>query len=318
MEFVVSAKNHGQRLDCLVSLLFEKCSRSAASALVRSGDILVSKKIKKPGYRVKTGDVISADLDGPAEKNQHLEPESLTLQILYEDHHIAVLNKRAGMVVHPGAGNTSGTLANALVYHYPQLKRLEDKCRPGIVHRLDKDTSGVMVIAKTESAGVFLKKEFKLRRVSKRYLALAAGEFREDSGQITFSIGRHPVKRKKMSIASRRERPAVTLWQVKKRFRQAALVEVELKTGRTHQVRVHLSALGHPLLGDTVYGFRKKNIRLRDPGGQGHNLIPRHMLHAWKLSFLHPWSGQRVEFKAPLPNDFKRLIFSLDQEAFPV
>ncbi|MFO7750235.1 MAG: RluA family pseudouridine synthase [Desulfobacteraceae bacterium] len=306
VEFKISCHCQGERLDQVVALHVADCSRNCAASMVKTGRILVCQARKKPGYRVKEGDVITGEVA--------LEPEilpvqaqSLAIEILYDDDHIAVLNKQAGMVVHPGAGNPSGTLVNALLYHFPQLDSAgEERLRAGIVHRLDKETSGVMVVAKTEAAVGFLKQEFKQRRVVKQYLALATGSIKDPCGRVELPIGRHPVKRKMMSTTSARPRAAVTLWQVKKRFSRATLVEVELKTGRTHQIRVHFKALGHALMGDRVYGSRQQ-IK--------HRKTRRQMLHAWKLCFRHPWSKKLLAFTAPLPADFRRQLHKLHRES---
>jgi len=332
MKFVVSSRFEGYRLDCAVALKNSDWSRSAIAQLIKRGEILVSGKEKKPSYRVHAGDLISCllpDLHGdrllmseyPIEENSlsdhfmnkyainqellssEIAPD-LPFDILHEDHQILVINKKPGVVVHPAPGNLSGTLVHFLISYYPQIRSVgEDIVRPGIVHRLDRDTSGVMVVAKEKGAFCFLKREFMQRRVEKRYIALVSGNLRDDSGHIVMPIGRHPVKRKMMSTIAENGRYAETLWKVIQRHPGATLVEAELKTGRTHQVRVHFKALGHPLVGDSVYGFRS-GCRL-----QGSK--KRQMLHAWKLSFRHPWSGRRVEFKAPLPHDMAEFIDSV-------
>lgn len=284
------------RLDTIISNLTEICSRSQAAALVNNGDIFVNKKKKKPGYKMKSGDCITGIIPD-AKKDTKILPENIPLDIIFEDSYIMVINKKPGMVVHPAPGNSSGTLVNALLFHEPKIRNAgQDQTRSGIVHRLDKDTSGLMVVAKTNRSLCFLQKEFKQRRVKKKYFALVAGNLSESQGEICLPIGRHPVKRKLMAINHEEGKPAVTLWKVKDRFKTASLVEALLKTGRTHQIRVHFYAIDHPLIGDRIYQprrFRKKK-----------SIAPRQMLHSRKLAFCHPYSGKRMSFKAELPEDF--------------
>ena len=274
--------------------------------LVNSGQILVNNIIKKPGYRVKPGDIVAGHIPEFAFEPETL-PEDIPTDIVFEDAHLLVINKKAGMVVHPAPGNLSGTLVNALLHHAPDIRDIgEEKNRSGIVHRLDKDTSGLMVIAKTEQALAFLQKEFRERRVEKRYLALVTGHLTEDQGIINLPIGRHPVKRKLMAVNYENGKPAVTLWKVQKRLNDACLVEINLKTGRTHQIRVHFYEMNHPLVGDRVYQpgrLRKKK-----------SIAPRQMLHSHRLSFRHPYSGLRVEFKAKLPDDFLNTLALLESD----
>ena len=286
----------GNRLDAVISNSVEACSRSRAATLVNHYDILVNNTKKKPGYKVKTGDLISGSIPD-SERDATILPENIHLDIVFEDDHIMVVNKKPGMVVHPALGNVSGTLVNALLFHVPEIKSVgEDRFRSGIVHRLDKNTSGLLVVAKTKVALSFLQKEFKQRRVEKTYLALVSGNFSEDQGEINLPIGRHLVKRKIMAINHEDGKPARTIWKVKKQFKTACLVEVLLKTGRTHQIRVHFYAMEYPLIGDPVYQprrYRKKK-----------SIAPRQMLHSWQLAFRHPYSGQSVFFEAALPEDF--------------
>jgi 23S rRNA pseudouridine1911/1915/1917 synthase len=220
--------------------------------------------------------------------------------LIYEDPWIVVVNKPPGLVVLPGVGNPSGTLLNALIHHFPDLNGVNCDAPPrgGIVHRLDKDTSGAIVVAKSKRSYEFLQKEFRYRRVRKLYLALVTGLINESHGRIALPIGRHPIHRKRMTINTKRARPAETRWRVLGQIQGHTLVEVGLKTGRTHQIRVHFSALGHPLVGDRVYGPRK-NRQIQEP---------RQMLHAGSLGFRHPWSGKSVEFSAPIPGDMLEMI----------
>ncbi|MBF0377011.1 MAG: RluA family pseudouridine synthase [Desulfamplus sp.] len=332
IKFVVDIESDGNRLDYVVAAKLAEYSRSLVAQLIKNGEILVSGKTKKPSSKVYTGDIISGFLNDCQNKEliatgrkflvdsenkiiQNNNTDKIPFNIIHDDSHILVINKDYGVVVHPGAGNNSGTLVDSLISYCPQIQSVgEDSLRPGIVHRLDKDTSGVMVVAKTNQAFLFLKKEFMQRRVEKRYLALVSGNIKENLGKVILPIGRHPVKRKMMSTLPENGRYAETIWIVKQRYGNATLVEAELKTGRTHQVRVHFKAIGHPLVGDPVYGFKKGKVRLQGIKKEDgefpkiQNTISRQMLHAWKLSFRHPWSGKKVEFIASLPDDMARFI----------
>ncbi|MCK5098624.1 MAG: RluA family pseudouridine synthase, partial [Desulfobacteraceae bacterium] len=256
-------------------------------------------------YKVKLGEIITGSVEDRTK--DHLKPEKIDLDIIFEDDYIIVINKPPGLVVHPGSGNRSGTLVNALLHHYPEIVNVgDDKSRAGIVHRLDKNTSGVIVVAKTKLSLEFLKKEFKQRRVKKKYFALLKGLIKGDTGKITLPIGRHPQKRIIMATKGENLRYAETIWKVKQRYKDATLVEALLKTGRTHQIRVHFYETGYPLIGEKVYQFR----RLR----KKKTLIPRQMLHSVFLSFRHPYSGRAMSFSAPLPDDFKMVLDTLSSK----
>ncbi|MCK5163655.1 MAG: RluA family pseudouridine synthase [Desulfobacula sp.] len=284
------------RLDMVIPGFYKTCSRSHAAILINKGDILVNRKKKKPGFKVKPGDIITGVIPD-SDVDAIVLPENIHLDIEFEDDHIIVINKQPGMVIHPAPGNLSGTLVNALLFHDPKIESVgEDRFRSGIVHRLDKDTSGLIVVAKTKEALHFLQKEFKQRRVEKRYLALVSGNFSHDQGEINLPIGRHPVKRKIMAINHKDGKHARTCWEVKKRFKTACRVEVLLKTGRTHQIRVHFYAIDHPLIGDRIYQPRRYRKK-KSPA-------PRQMLHSRQLAFRHPYSGRKVFFRAKVPADF--------------
>jgi len=313
VSFKINQEYYGQRLDFTLSKISDSWSRHYASNLIKSGHIRVAGQRKKTGYRLKPGDIITGTIPDCKDEISIL-PEAIDIDIVYEDNHILVVNKRPGMVVHPASGNFSGTLVNALLYHFPEIKNVgENPLRPGIVHRLDKDTTGIMVIAKNNSAFNFLKKEFKQRRVFKKYLCLVTGNIKENSGKMTFPIGRDRIKRKKMSVNALHSKHAETLWRVRKRFDIATFLEAELKTGRTHQIRVHFKALGHPLVGDKTYGFKRKKRPAKNKNFFTiiEKNISRQMLHSWKLSIRHPFSGRKVDFTAPVPDDMKQVIFSL-------
>ncbi len=292
----------GLRLDQVISQQVPECSRSRATALIAKGDIQVCNFTKRPGYRVKLGEIITGRITESADASLPV-PESLDLSIIHEDDQLLVVDKPAGMVVHPAPGHLSGTLVNALLSHDPCFReRHWDPVRPGIVHRLDMDTSGLIVVAKTLKSHAFLQKEFKHRRVNKHYLALVQGDVIPESGVIELPIGRHPKKRKIMAV-NEAGKHAKTGFRVQERFRDGALIDVRLYTGRTHQIRVHFYAQGYPLYGDRVYQLRRYR--------KGVSIAPRQMLHSWQLSFRHPYSGLRLQFEAPMPEDFKQIIEKL-------
>jgi len=302
----ISEELDGKRLDFIVSAQVDSCSRACAVDGILQGQILVNSCQKKPGYKVKHGDHISLDIE-VQEGSVSILPEETALDIIYEDPYLIIINKKPGVVVHPAPGNMSNTLVNALLSHAPEIKMAgDDHFRSGIVHRLDKDTSGLMVVAKNQSALTFLQKEFKQRRVEKRYLALVFGQMSESAGVIDLPIGRHPVKRQLMAVNHEDGKSAVTCWEIKQQYKNACLLEVLLKTGRTHQIRVHFYAMDHPLIGDQVYQprrFRKQK-----------SMAQRQMLHSWKLSFRHPYSGQRVSFAADPPRDFMKIQSLLEND----
>ncbi|MCP4671806.1 MAG: RluA family pseudouridine synthase, partial [Desulfobacula sp.] len=258
---------------------------------------------KKPGYRVKTRDIISGIIP-KTENNIIVSPENIDLDIIFKDDHIIVINKKPGMVVHPAPGNMSKTLVNALLFHDPAIKQSgNDLFRSGIVHRLDKDTSGLIVVARTDQALLFLQKEFKQRRVKKKYLALVGGNLSDNQGTINLPIGRHPKKRKIMAVNHEEGKHAITCWKIKNRFKTACLVKALIKTGRTHQIRVHFYAIDHPLIGDRVYQYRRYRKK---------NTAPRQMLHSWQLAFRHPYSGKKISFTVDPPKDFMQTISLLE------
>ena len=313
---IAGTADHNRRLDAVVAAHLPECSRSLAASLIGHKKILVNDQPKKPGYRVKSGEHILVWIPEP--EPPEYKPEPIPLHILYQDRDIVVLNKQAGLVVHPAPGHGSGTLVNALLYHCPDLKGIGGEIRPGIVHRLDKDTSGTMVVAKNADALEALASQFKDRTVKKKYLALVYGEFKKDTGSIDLHIGRHPVHRKQMSTTTRKGRHAVTSWRVLERFQDITLLELTLKTGRTHQIRVHCSTMDHPIIGDPIYRPRKllkilnqKAGRLPDRIIRLLKAVPRQMLHAWQLGFKHPCTDERLSFESPLPDDMAELMAKL-------
>lgn len=308
---IVTEKHVGKRLDIFIAHYEPHISRNRIQTLIKDGQALVDGNIEKPGYKVKLDERVTLDL--PERQVREVLPEPIPLHVIYEDPHIIVLNKPPGLVVHPAPGNYTGTLVNALLYHYGSLPSLgsrtktDERERAGIVHRLDKDTSGVIVIARTHEALRSLSAQFKNRVVKKRYLALVAGVIKKGSGTIEVGLGRHVKERKKISVHTHHAREAVTAFIVKERFKNATLVEVEIKTGRTHQIRVHMAHIGHPVLGDRVYGGSKV-MQL------GEGPIPRQMLHAETLSLLHPDTGTPLSFTAPPPADMAVVIEKLRAE----
>jgi 23S rRNA pseudouridine1911/1915/1917 synthase len=302
----VDISDSGKRLDALVASRISGCSRSVAARLIRNGKIRVRGAAKKPGYRTRTGDKICGTIPPP--ETVLFKPEPIPIDIMYQDHDVIVLNKPPGVVVHPAPGHYSGTLVNALLYHCPGLEGIGGEIRPGIVHRLDKDTSGVMVVAKNSAAHQDLARQFKSRSIKKIYLALVYGRIESQFGRVSLPIGRHPVDRKKMSTHSRKSRMAETTWQVRKRFAQATLLEISLKTGRTHQIRVHCAAIKHAVVGDTVYGPRKAG---KSSASDLLRSVPRQMLHAWRLEFIHPKKQRMLCFEAPIPSDMVDILETL-------
>ncbi len=304
----VSAGETPKRLDIFLSTHTADLSRAAIQRLIEKGAVTVNGKRPKPSQKIKPGDEIAWDVPKPAPLEIGGEP--IPLDVLYEDESLLVLNKPAGIVVHPAPGHWSGTLVNALLYHMQSGTIAEGESfasiggreRPGLVHRLDKGTSGVMVIAKTDAAHQGLSKQFKAHTINRVYLALVSGSVKGRTGRVELAIGRDTKNRKKISARTTSPREAVTEFQVTERFGKAAtLVEVRPQTGRTHQIRVHLASLGHPLLGDDTYGGRKA-------GTIGEAQIERPMLHARTLGFTHPVTGKHLEYTVPPPADMEELL----------
>ncbi|MDP3481335.1 MAG: RluA family pseudouridine synthase [Desulfoprunum sp.] len=297
---MVARRQAGIRLDHFLVQVVPDISRSVLSSSIRSGAIVVNTLAKKSSYRLRENDSVTGHW--LVESAMHVEPEEMPLQILYEDEHLLVLSKPPGLVVHPGSGNHHGTLVNGLVFHCRNIAGVGDALRPGIVHRLDKDTSGVMLVAKDERILRLLADEFKNRRVDKEYIALLHGIMRERRGRIVAAIGRHSVNRQKMAVREMTGRHAVTSWEVigelENRF---SLVRLRIETGRTHQIRVHMSHLGFPVAGDAVYGSHRQNQK-----------FPRQMLHASRLVFVHPITGRRLDIQAPLWPDLHQILNDLN------
>ncbi len=298
----------GQRLDRFLAARESDVglSRSAVKRLVLQGDVLVNGRESKAGCTLRAGDQISVTL--PPSEPVNIRPEPVEFEIIFEDAQILVLNKPAGVVVHPAPGHCHGTLVNGLLYHCHDLSGIGGEERPGIVHRLDRDTSGVMVVARTNIAHRSLAAQFSGREVEKEYIAILEAAPSGFAGTVDLPIGRHPVKRKKMAVVSHGGRRAVTHWTLVRKLAYGfALVHLGLETGRTHQIRVHMASINAPVAGDSVYGGRRK----KQWPGLG---INRQMLHAVKLAFTHPLSGERMQFTAPLRPDMKRVLALLEGE----
>ena len=298
-EYLVPEEQAGERID---KFLTESCpdfSRSFLQKLLKSGLVDVNGKAVKSSYRLSAGEAVSFEV--PEAVEAEIKAENIPLDILYEDEDLILINKPKGMVVHPAAGHYEGTLVNGLMYHCKdQLSGINGVMRPGIVHRIDMDTTGVLVVCKNDFSHNSIAEQLKVHSITRKYYAIVYGNIKEDEGTVHAPIGRHQTDRKKMSINSKNGRDAITHYRVLERFGQYTYIECQLETGRTHQIRVHMTSLGHPLLGDEVYGPSKQPFHLQ---GQ--------TLHAGVLGFIHPRTGNYMEFQAPLPEYFEELLRKL-------
>ncbi len=302
LRFVVGEEDGDIRIDKYLSGCCEDMSRSFPQKLLKEGSVLVDEKPVKSSYKVDGGDVVTLDVPEAVEPEILAEP--MELEILYEDEDVVLVNKPKGMVVHPGAGHLTGTLVNGLMYHCRgQLSGINGILRPGIVHRIDMDTTGILVVCKNDQAHKSIAAQLKEHSITRRYWAIVHGRIDEEEITVDAPIGRHPTERKKMSIHARNGKPAITHITVIKQFKGYAYVECRLETGRTHQIRVHMASIGHPLLGDRVYGPDKCPF----PQLRGQTL------HAGILGFVHPRTGQYMEFNAPLPEYFRHLLDKLEK-----
>ncbi len=296
IEFIIESDIAGERLDKAVSLLCETVSRSSAQLLIEDGNILVNGNVANKKTTLKAGDTVTINLPEPKELD--VSPENIPLDIVYEDEHLLVVNKPKGMVVHPAAGNYNGTLVNALLYHCgDSLSGINGVIRPGIVHRIDKDTSGLLIVAKTDIAHNGLAEQIKEHSFKREYRTVVVGNIKDDTGTIDAPIGRHPKDRKKQAVTDKNSRNAITHYEVIERFNGFTFLRVILETGRTHQIRVHMSYRGNPVAGDTVYGNPKKTYGLE---GQ--------CLHAAVIGFIHPITKEYLEFQSDLPDYFKDFL----------
>lgn len=291
------------RIDRFLGSRLEQVSRSYLQKLVKEGAVLINGKPVKSSYKVENGDWIRLEIPDAVEPE--IEAEEMDLDILYEDSDIILINKPKGMVVHPAAGHYSGTLVNGLMAHCKdELSGINGVMRPGIVHRIDMDTTGVLIVCKNDKAHNAIAEQLKVHSITRKYYAIVHGVLKEDTGTVNAPIGRHPVDRKKMSINEKNGKEAVTHYRVLRRFRRFTFVECQLETGRTHQIRVHMASIGHPLLGDQVYGPAKVPFS----GLQGQTL------HAGVLGIIHPSTGEYMEFTAPLPDYFEAVLKKLETD----
>ena len=298
----IEPEYNGQRIDKFLSETLPEYSRSFIQKVVKDGGVLVDEKCVKSNYKLSAGQILK--LNVPELVEPDIIPEDIALDILYEDDDIIVVNKPKGMVVHPAAGHYTGTLVNALMYHCrDNLSGINGVTRPGIVHRIDMNTTGVLVACKNDAAHIFLSEQLAVHSITRKYNAIVHNSFKDNSGTVDAPIGRHQIDRKKMAIDYKNGRNAVTHYSVISNYGKYAHIECQLETGRTHQIRVHMSSIGHPLLGDDVYGSGKSPYRLE---GQ--------TLHARVLGFVHPSTGKYMEFEAPLPDYFKEIIVDLENK----
>ncbi len=302
----IGADSSGKRLDILCSEMFSDISRSRIKSLIQAGNILVNGRIVKAGYSVKEGDLL--DISVPEPIKTDITPDDIPIKILYEDAYLLVVDKNAGMVVHPATGNYSGTLVNALLYHIKDLSGIGGELKPGIVHRLDKDTSGLLLVAKNDKAHIGLSEQIKSKSAQRFYKAIIIGDIPDNEGLLSFPIGRSPADRKKMTVKYKGGREAHTKYKVLERFGKYTFLEVQLLTGRTHQIRVHFSHIGYPILGDSDY--KGRSIPTESFGKDELDLwrrllkiLSRQALHAYKLKFEHPITGKTITISSPLPED---------------
>lgn len=304
MEFSITEETKGKRLDLFLQESLTDVTRSYLKTLIEKQLVLVNGEVKKAGYALKIGDRVAVTI--PPDREANIAAQDIPLHIVYEDEDMLIVDKEKGMVVHPANGNYEGTMVNALMHsHRDKLSSINGVIRPGIVHRIDKDTSGILVVAKNDTAHKKLSEQFKVHSIHRKYVALVKGVIKEDTLTISYPIGRSHKDRKKMAVTYQNSKEAVTHIQVLKRFyhSNATLVEATLETGRTHQIRVHLSYLNHPLVGDEIYG--KKDGKWKVEG---------QMLHAKMLGLIHPTSGEYMEFESPLPDDFEKIVTALENK----
>ncbi|OPX47945.1 RluA family pseudouridine synthase [Clostridium thermobutyricum] len=298
--FEINEESKGIRIDKFITDIMEGKSRSYIQGMIEEGYVLVNNKKVKSNYKLKLNDVIKTTIKEPVELE--VKKENIPIDILYEDSDVIVVNKPKGMVVHPAPGNYEGTLVNALLYHCKDLSSINGVIRPGIVHRIDKDTTGVLVVAKNDEAHVKLSEQLKDHSMKREYYALVEGRLKKDSGTIDKPLARSKRDRLKIAITADGKR-AVTHYSVIERFKNSTLVKCVLETGRTHQIRVHMSSIGYPLVGDPLYGFKKQ--KFKDDG---------QMLHAKVLGFIHPRTGEYMEFSSELPENYKKLLENLRKD----
>ena len=294
--FEVSYEFEGERLDKYISMLFAEQSRSFFQKLIKDGHVSVNNKLEKANYRLKLEDFVQIEIPDAVEAQ--IQPENIPLDILYEDEDLLVVNKPKGMVVHPSAGHYTGTLVNAVMYHCKNsLSGINGEIRPGIVHRIDMDTTGSLIVCKNDESHLAIAEQIKIHSINRIYRGIVCGVVKEEEGTIHAPIGRHPIDRKKMAINEKNGKDAITHYKVLERFEKYTYMEFKLETGRTHQIRVHMDSIGHPLLGDPLYSNGKSSYKLQ---GQ--------TLHAMTIGFIHPKTGKYIEISAPLPEYFEKIL----------
>jgi len=295
--FEVEAEQEGERLDKFLSIIYPEFSRAFFQKLIKSKQVSVNETPQKASYCVKIDDIVTVEIPDAVETT--IEPENIPLDILYEDDDVLVVNKPKGMVVHPSAGHYSGTLVNAIMYHCKDtLSGINGEIRPGIVHRIDMDTTGSLIVCKNDEAHVNIAQQIKEHSVNRIYVGIVCGNVKEDSGTVEGAIGRHPIERKKMAINEKNGKPAITHYKVLERFKNYTYMQFKLETGRTHQIRVHMASIGHPLLGDTLYSSGRSPFKH----------LQGQCLHAKTIGFIHPKTGEYMEYSAPLPEYFEKLL----------
>ena len=302
-EFEVLDEHEGERLDKYLSVIYPDASRSFFQKLIKENQVLVNQTPQKANYRIHMEDLVTVTFPDAVETS--IIPEDIPLDILYEDEDLLIVNKPKGMVVHPSAGHYSGTLVNAIMYHCrDSLSGINGEIRPGIVHRIDMDTTGSLIVCKNDDSHVHIAEQIKAHSCNRIYEGIVIGNLKDDSGTIDAPIGRHPIERKKMAINEKNGKPAITHYKVLKRFGNYTYVQFKLETGRTHQIRVHMASIGHPLLGDTLYGSGRQT-NFKHLQGQ--------TLHAKTIGFIHPGTGEYMEFSAPLTDYFQKLLLVLEK-----
>ena len=298
--FEVETEQEGERLDKFLSIIYPDFSRAFFQKLIKNKQVCVNDDVQKASYCVKSDDIVTVEIPDAVETT--IEPENIPLNILYEDEDLLIVNKPKGMVVHPSAGHYSGTLVNAIMYHCKDsLSGINGEIRPGIVHRIDMDTTGSLIVCKNDEAHVKIAEQIKEHSVNRIYVGIVCGNIKEDSGTIEGPIGRHPIERKKMAINEKNGKPAITHYKVLERFGNYTYVQFKLETGRTHQIRVHMASIGHPLLGDALYSSGRSPFKH----------LQGQCLHAKTIGFIHPRTGEYMEYSAPLPEYFEKLLYLL-------
>lgn len=295
--FEVEAEQEGERLDKFLSIIYPEFSRAFFQKLIKSKQVSVNETPQKASYCVKIDDIVTVEIPDAVETT--IEPENIPLDILYEDDDVLIVNKPKGMVVHPSAGHYSGTLVNAIMYHCKDtLSGINGEIRPGIVHRIDMDTTGSLIVCKNDEAHVNIAQQIKEHSVNRIYVGIVCGNVKEDSGTVEGAIGRHPIERKKMAINGKNGKPAITHYKVLERFKNYTYMQFKLETGRTHQIRVHMASIGHPLLGDILYSSGRSPFKH----------LQGQCLHAKTIGFIHPKTGEYMEYSAPLPEYFEKML----------